>query len=353
MMIKLNKSGFVHLEFIVVLIVITVVAVVGVRLLNGSKAATLDQNGTIYSARKLLSRELVPTGVDLGNFPATCAYGYESLNDVSPDGVTMASVCDIPGANGMSTPGLSTFAMATGANFKVLANMGDNRRPLGNGVAWQKAKVGGKSLQILTTRFDASKNFWLFTRYDSVTGTQTLVKANGTLNLIGSNPVMNTPYYDWSLDGKRILYVAVNSSNAATGKISIKKCTINLGISPAKRTCGTAKTIAGNEFVGLRWSQDMTKIAYTVKTSATGTQPGTTKLYIANADLTGIKTLLQTGPNNTYSMPVWSPDGTLVAWKDGQNLQTVEVATGAVKNQFFDESNYLYQSPSAWAKVVQ
>lgn len=349
-----KQSGFSHVEAILLIIVVGAIGVIGTVFMNASRAATAVTNGKIYSGGYVFTPNLVPSATKT-TFPASCGYGHAALNDVSPNGTTMASFCDIPVAGGKVNYGISTYTIGTGAGFKVLKNNGD-RSSLGNGVAWQKTAQTGKNLQILTTRYKATTTggYQVFTRYDSVTGAETVVKAGGTDNLIGSTSMANNPFYDWSADGKKISYIVVDTAAASSSaKISLKSCTIDLSVASPTRVCGTAKTVSGSYLFGLRWSEDMTKVAFNITTYPATGRAAAQNVYTANADLTNIKVLLKSASTSStlYSTPVWSPNGLLLALRDGNIIKTVSASTGAVQKQYNDTTGYLYSQPSAWAKA--
>ncbi|MDB5166848.1 MAG: hypothetical protein JWM37_920 [Candidatus Saccharibacteria bacterium] len=355
-MVKLNETGVLHWSMILPILTVVAIGLIGARILGGSQAATAVTNGNIYFDRNVAYKSDLTTKTSQLTFPAAftnCNNTGTAYMGVNQTGKTVAAVCK-DSANAMKK--LTTYPTTSTTGIKQIATVpaafwaGQPR--------WQKAKVGTQNLQILTREFDTTRSIWVFVQYDSVTGARKLVKVGGTDNFVGT---YNSVNYDWSADGKKILYVAVDSNNAATTKqIKMTSCAVDISLTAPTKTCGATITVSGAVVGLVSWSYASDKVSFTTLSTAYSAENAkvTTALFTANANLTGIKKLTTTPAGQTFYAAVWSPDSqSLVVSvrniaKTPSNgwMQIRSASTGAVTKQVADDAG-LFGAILKWMPV--
>jgi hypothetical protein len=337
---RLNQSGFVHWSTTLLpVLVIAAVAVIGVKVLTASHALTPAVNGNLYTSSESLYTQALVYLKQLNpgsGTTANCRYWAGSFAGVSIDGKKIANTCQ---TTATQTFEIDTYNTADGLGFKKLALVPNtvNSKQL----KWQKTKVGTTNVQILDLeRLKTSPSYSMFALYDSVTGARKTVTMNGTDNIL-PNDKGSINDYDWSADGKKILYLADDEiTGAAAQTVKLTLCSIDISLAVPTNACGTPVSVPGLRLRGAAWNRDSNKLAIITINSDQSTT-ATTTLYTANADLSGLKKLTTSPAGQTMQSPVWSPDGLLLAVANYQysvtpTKQTQQIrsaSTGAIVRQ--------------------
>jgi hypothetical protein len=328
---KLNQSGFMHWTTTVLpLVVIAAVAVIGVKVLTASHALTPAVNGNLYT---YTDATYTPTltyvkSIYPGNgTTSNCRYWGATNAAASIDGKKMANTCQNTTSK---TFEIDTYNRADATGFKKLAAIPTTVSS--NKLKWQKTAVGTSNVQILDLERTTTTPFYgLFALYDSVTGTRKTVKVGGTDNFIPtSKGAVN--FYDWSADGKKILYILSNeTSSATTNTVKLTACSVDISLASPTNTCGAAVSVPGVQLWYVAWNRDSNKLAI-VTNSTAQTKTSASSLYTANVDLSGLKKLTAVAAGNTLQFLVWSPDGLQIAMTNYQYTVTPTVQTEQIRN---------------------
>lgn len=350
---KLNQSGFAHWTTSVLpLLVIAGIAVIGVKVLTASHAATgvvngslYNWNGMLYSPSLVYQKQVLP-----GNGTTTdCLNADSHTIGASQDGTKIARVC-INKANNRAE-NIVTYTATTGANFKVLAKVPTTTAQ--GQMRWQKAKLGTANIQIAAVEFDSATFKRQLALYDSVTGARKVVSVNGDSEFMS----FDVQQYDWSADGKKINYeMYSNNSDPKAATTAVTLCTVDISLASPTNTCLAPINVPGASVWESKFSPDGTKVAIITlsDTAVADTATATTSLYIVNSDSTGLKLLAKTAGGTKFGSMVWAPTGTLIALNSQvqkanpykNTVQIRSVSTGAVSKSLSDPNNNV--SLSAW-----
>jgi Tol biopolymer transport system component len=150
----------------------------------------------------------------------------------------------------------------------------------------------------------------------------------------------------WSPDGQHVAFVDIADAKLLGGP------PVRTGHIVVAAPGSTGRRVAEGNTPS--WSPDGKRLAfmrYTLKRTERSYAVTAWKLQLANADGSGLMTLLEgTGEDGpTYFRPAWSPDGgtiaALMSGSDSGGLALIDVATGSVR--ILDEE--LYPDDFAWS----
>ena len=223
---------------------------------------------------------------NLTNTPAGIGPGHESETapQWSPDGSTIAF---------MKTVSLEPDGDETDTDVYTMRADGSGLTPLTT--SHQEAATGGLSWSpdgsriAFTSERESSAQIWVM---GSDGSGQTRITSTGT---------SFAP--EWSPDGQRIAFL---NQQAASPEI----WTVNPdGSNPSQLT-----NEPGDHKADVRWSPDGRKLVYTFAYTPAGTQLGS-DIWTMNADGSGKRNVTDSRSDNTS--PVWSPDGSQIAFVFG------------------------------------
>ncbi len=250
----------------------------------------------------------------------------DSLRPVwSPDGgkIAFESTRALDGSDNANTNSTSNIWVmnADGSGAKALtqltAPVADSSFPV-----WSPdgSKIAFASRRALDGSNTANANFtaniWVMNADGSSAKAQTHLTAVGALS---SSPV-------WSPDGSKIAFSsmrALDGTDNANTNTTSNIWVMNADGSSAKAL--TLLTAIGSSSGILVWSPDGSKIAFQSSRALDGTNNANTNLtdniWVVNADGSGAKALTQlTALVADSSLPVWSPDGSKIAFQSSRAL---------------------------------
>jgi Tol biopolymer transport system component len=155
------------------------------------------------------------------------------------------------------------------------------------------------------------------------------MNADGSGQTVLIGPVSNFP--SWSPNGRRIAYVALDSSSAPQVFIASSD-----GSGATQFTTGSGSTTPD-------WSPDGQKIVFMSNTASKSA------IFSANVNGTGLTPLTAGDPGDDVR-PAWSPDGTKIAFVRGTGNQAeiyVMTATGAAQTPL--TSNSAFEDRPSWS----
>jgi TolB protein len=162
------------------------------------------------------------------------------------------------------------------------------------------------------------------------------ISPDGTgLTPLGGNGARNAGPYDWSPDGRRLVYFS--TARTRFGDYSDEIRIVNADGSGEKTIVAFDKP-RRSPYSDLAWSPDGTRLIFA--SSHENTPEGSQHIYLLWADGSGLTRL--TGPAANSTQPVWSPDSKWIAFVSSQ---------GASKDIYVMNVENAIRSPEALALI--